>query len=116
MIQNFFTDEITITRYTGSTYNKGRWVKGLSADTTIKASVQPITGNDTLYLPEGRSERDAYTLYTIDEIKGQDEQQTGDILTIRGLKYEVLNVKKWSNTRSDHYEVVCVNIRDEGNR
>ena len=74
----------------------------------LRGSVQPAKGDDLKLLPEGRREEATVSVYTRDDIRN------GDLLTIRGDVYEVLNVQVWDNNILPHRQALAVKMQTEG--
>ena len=56
---------VTLRRYAvGSRGDDGRWTPGATTDTTIQASVQPLTERQLASLPEGERQTDQRRVYT----------------------------------------------------
>lgn len=68
-------EPVTLRRYaSGSRGADGRWVPDATTDTTIRASVQPLTERELASLPEGERESDQRKVYTkSDLVVGRQE-------------------------------------------
>lgn len=112
LIDSFATDTITIKRYSGGQYIKGIWTEGVETTTTAKASVQPVSGNELMLLPEGRRNSESVKIFTTAQLKTQSLQEKCDIIEIRGIDFEIHNVKHWFGTDIEHYECLAVKRED----
>ena len=86
----------------------GRYIPGPQVPILVRGSVQPTKGEDLKLLPEGRREEATVSVYTRDDIRN------GDLLTIRGDVYEVLNVQVWDNNILPHRQALAVKMQTEG--
>ena len=137
LISSFMTDDLVVER---ADADGGQWVDGRfvrSAPTTIqmKASVQPLKGNEALILPEHRRNSEAVKIYTCDRLFPTDEkrQTAADVVSHDGKRYEIHSVQNWTtgktvkneqdqnpddlNTRSTdlpHYKAIAVMIDGGG--
>lgn len=99
----------------GSRDATGAYVPGTTSTTTIKASVQPLTGKDTNSLPEGERHKDWLKLYTRSELRpvNQHTGAAGDRVEVDGITYEVRAVKRY-RTVCPHYRADVVRIQEGG--
>ncbi len=75
--------------------------------TTIQASVQPLTGNELLALPEGMRDAETYKLWSVTQINGIDNYSAqipvgyaganADKILVYNKVYEVYCVKPWQS-------------------
>lgn len=79
---------------------------GSDTETTIKASVQPMSGSDMKLLPENRREEETLKIYTDTEIFSarKGNSTNADIISIDSIDYEVVNVFPWRNGVINHYK------------
>ena len=106
-----FRQPLTVTRDGG----EGEWVNGIwqpGAPTTLTArcSVQPSNQNDMEMLPEGRRDRQAFTLYGRTELKMADDnaETNADRVEIYGDMFEVTHVERWTNGIINHFKSIVV--------
>lgn len=57
----------------GSRGSDGRWVAGASTESTIRMSVQPLSGRELQTLPEGERTADQVKGYTADDVRTLDQ-------------------------------------------
>lgn len=100
LILRFARDIDIIRPETEGSYNTdGLWVPGTFPDVlTIKASVQPITGNTTLKeTPKADRNEERIKIYSFDQPKVRQGAplRQADILDIDGKLYEVVSVENW---------------------
>lgn len=83
------TAQVTHQRVTEGSYVDGYWVEGETIETTIQASVQPLSGLEFQNLPEGiRNEARASVLTEFD-------LKSGDRIIDGEDRYKVLSVDNW---------------------
>lgn len=84
------SETITVNRAVNSYDANGRPQVDSSSSFDTEASVQPLSGNETLQLPEGDREQENLWCYTTVELKADDE-------VIRdGKKFKVREARNWS--------------------
>ena len=82
-------DTLTISRAAAGEYVAGVWVAGEASEVTGRAQITPARGRDLERLPEGR--RSASTIRIITTL----EMRLGDVVTWRGVEWEVDTVQDW---------------------
>jgi len=109
------TGTIEIKRRAGR-WEDGRWVEEVTDTITTDASVQPITGNDLLQLPEARRTRRNLGFFTDIELKTADEHnvKNADVVIHRGISYEIHTVEDWSQMDLPHFYSIGSKIDGEG--
>ena len=70
-----------------------------------EASVQPISGEELMRLPEGYRAENMRELWTTTELKVAGAGQEADKIDIDGKIYQVESVKKWDHD-GVYYQVV----------
>jgi len=98
---------LTVNRY-GYTTNICGIVNTSVIDTfTIRASVQPLNGNDVVNNPALRSNSEAFYLYTSKELLPSIEgSNNSDKVVIYNEEYEVMSCERWQNKIRSHYKVL----------
>jgi hypothetical protein len=109
-------EAVTLRRFAaGSRGTDGRFAPGATTDTTIYASMQPVSGRDLQRLPEGERSRDALKAYT--ETALQTAEAGGLLLSDRivygGRVYEVFQVQPWVGPLP-HYEALVLRLAETG--
>ena len=96
-------------RAAGTRGSDGRWTPGASADSTIKASVQPATGDDLAILPEGLRQKRGKRVYTRTELRvgNLDDSTDADRLVIDGTVYQVQHVERERSVIA-HYKAIAL--------
>lgn len=85
------THDVTITRYTANGFDtQGRALAPSSTSSTVRGSVQPVTGQDLKRLPEGTTISEVIAVYLTGAVG------PGDEFTIDGQRYQVEFVAAWS--------------------
>lgn len=109
----------TVIRRGAGDYDANGFFKKTNPDTSfqIKASIHPVSGSETLLLPENRREKDLKKLITSTELFSVEkgEGTNNDLLIVEGKEYEVFKVKKWDNSIINHYEVYVSKITANDN-
>lgn len=92
-------------------YVNGVWVEGKTIELWINASVQPTTAKQMQALPEGRRNKQSFTL--IASIPLRTAEQNGnqaDLVAINGSDYEVVAVEHWNNGILPHFKIVVSGV------
>lgn len=99
----------------GSRDALGDFVAGTTSTSSIKASVQPLTGKDADSLPEGERHKDWLKLYTRTELRpvSQHAGSAGDRVEVDGITYEVRTVKRYRAV-CPHYRADVVRTQEGG--
>jgi hypothetical protein len=94
-------------------YINGHWVEGKTQTLNIMATVEPLSGNDLLLLPEGERTKEAIRIYTDSELKTVDEfaKRKADVVNYFGKCFEVQVVKRWTQL-IPHFACIAVNKTD----
>jgi len=101
----------------GSRGADGRFVPGAATDTTLQASVQPMSGRDIERLPEGLRSRASLKLFAETELRLAEASGVYpcDRIVYDGEVYEVGAAQKWGATSPiPHYEAVLLRIGETG--
>lgn len=113
----YFRSPVTLRRPAPGSYVNGRWVEGATTDSTITASIQPLTGEDMEELPEARRESEGYNMYTSTQVRTVQEagsNQNADRIVFNGKEYEVHQVRPWQNNTNftivNHYRYFILRI------
>jgi hypothetical protein len=88
---------LAVKRAVAGAYVNGRYVASAPAGLTVLASVQPLTGDDLLVLPEGERTTGAIEIFSVVELLPTQEalNKLGDLVTYLGKDYRVRNVQNW---------------------
>ena len=90
-------------KVTDGTWQYGQYVETVDWTTdTILASVQPMTGNDLLSLPEGRRESEGVKMYT--DIK----TDIGSYIVWNSKEYEIKSEAYHGSNVINHYKYMAV--------
>ena len=104
--------ELTVTSASAGHYERGEYVDGVTTQRTIKASLQPIRGKELQQRFENENVKQAYTLYTNDDLE-TDNIETGtvaDLVKIGNNDFKVYSVEDWQNTIINHKKVTVVRL------
>ena len=82
------------------------------------ASVQPLKGEEVMLVPEGRRDRESYTMFTSTQILGITTQNPDQITVLKGpytgIVFECIEVQPWQNnsnfTITNHYKYICLRL------
>lgn len=98
----------TIKRLTAGSYVNGVWIPGTESTFIIMASVQPVTGEDQLTLPEGRRLSDFVKAYSDIELRvlGEIVGLQPDRLAWRGYDYECIQMDVRQMDVISHYKYI----------
>lgn len=109
MKSSFRTYDVDGVRYDAGTENKGRYVPGATNPIEFSASVQPLTGNEKLTLPEGIREKETYRIYTDFELHTSNEKdkKKADRVTLFGKTFEIVRCDIWQNKVIPHYKAIA---------
>lgn len=95
-----FDKDVTRRRWAAGSYDAdGRYVEPSYADTTIRASVQPLVGDELLRLPEGQRQKRAIKFYTISDIRTVDDatKTKADQIIDSSVTFEVYTAEDWTD-------------------
>lgn len=110
----------TFRRFAPGRYVNGEWVNGVEVIPqddqgnevafSMVASIQRLTAQEMLALPEGERSSERITIYTETKLEKGDEatKTKGDIVLYNGREYEVRKVENWMETPQPHYTAVAV--------
>ncbi len=81
------------------------------------ASIQPV-GKDVALVPEGRRDKESFTMYTSTQILGLTTQNPDQVTILKqpftGLVFEVININEWQNNSTfniiNHYKYVALRL------
>ncbi len=117
LVQEFATERLTISRFAPGKWRRGRFNRGKERSFIIDASVQQLSANEIVQLPEHRRNKETIKVYTCDRLFPTDEKSThpSDIITHDGKNYEIHKVSNWNiGTDLPHYKAIGVMIDGEG--
>ena len=85
-----FMRPVTLRRYSSGSYVDGVWLDGVSTDTTVMASVQPLAPNDLRLLPEGDRGKRAWKIFSNFLLSmGDDNGIKSDEMIIDGISFRI---------------------------
>ena len=106
-----FRRAFTVKRTAPGSYPNGVYVEGAESTITIQASVQPVTGQDMVSVPEGRRASDVVKVYTDSDLFAQGDAGSGqspDRIVYLGKDYEVFTKDVNQNGVINHYKYYAV--------
>ena len=106
---------LTIRRTEGGEYVDGIWQPGTESEFTARYSVQPTSPDDMEMLPEGRRDRQAYTLFGDKPLRKATDEGNADRVLIYGEWYEVSAHQPWRNGLIPHERIVATKLEEQPN-
>lgn len=109
-----FGRTITVeTRSAGSYGADGYWNPGEATTREIVASVQPMTYDEMMQLPENYRSKEGIKIYSVEKLKlsRQANNENADVVIIDGRRFEVLRVIDYHQHQSlsiRFYRMECV--------
>ena len=104
---------LTIRRTEGGEYVDGIWQPGTESEFTARYSVQPTSPDDMEMLPEGRRDRQAYTLFGDKPLRMATDEGNADLVLIYGEWYEVHARQAWRNGLVPHERMVATRLEEQ---
>ena len=107
-MSTLFPRTISILRRVGSRVN-GRWTTSEETSMNVTGSVQPVSGKDTQFLPEGRRDVGTVKVYCNERLNVSVEgsENSGDVVIWRGKKWEVFQELDFANDIINHYKYLA---------
>lgn len=111
MISNtLFRKSYSAIRIANGSYVNGLWVSGAETDSTITASIQPLSAKEVESENVGRDQKGAVKVYTNDILNISQYNDTtktqGDIVIYDGDKYELLKKYRYDSDLITHYKYI----------
>lgn len=106
-----FRSSFTLKRKSAAdTYVNGKFVAATTTSTTIQASVQPLSGQEMLLLPEARRTSQAVRIYTDTQLRVANTiaGYNADIVTAFGSDFEIISCEPWQSNVINHYSAIGV--------
>lgn len=107
-----FGETVTLIRETAGHFENGRWVEGTESEIEITASIQPISGNELVNLPELQRTSETLKCYTT-EILLTADPTTGvaaDEIHYRGKRWQVQSVEPWGVPGFSHSKAIIMRV------
>ena len=107
-----FRTTVTVTRATVGSYVDHKWVAGSTSTFDIEASVQPVTGEDLLNLPEAQRVREPVEVICSEILQSMDEENKipADKITANGSTYEIQKNSSFEMGQLDHGEYIALRV------
>lgn len=97
--------DVSLTRATAGGYNEdGEWVPGASTTATIRAAIQPASGNQLMDVPEGMRTEARWLLWSRSEVRENDTVTSG------GVSYRVMYL--WPRAEGGFYRAAIGRLPD----
>lgn len=106
-MSTLFPHVISVLKKVGQRVN-GRWVETETAS-NVTGSVQPVSGKDTQFLPEGRRDSGVVKVYCNEKLNVslQGSETPGDVVIWRGKKWEVFQELDYANGLINHFKYLA---------
>lgn len=93
-----FSHPLTVIREKTGFYVEGRYQETPPEEVAIKASVQPVSGQDRMMLPEGIRSKEIVKIYTTYLLKTASAEGSikADVVIYNGCRYDVTMVQDWT--------------------
>lgn len=101
----------TVMRQTAGAYYRGEWANGVETVVTVYGSVQPVSGQELMVLPEGRRTRDTVKIYTDTELNTSENNQQADKILWRGHLYEVAMKAPYQSGVINHFKYYATKLQ-----
>lgn len=107
-------------RFAQGRYVDGEWVdgdevvptdeNGAETSFTMVASIQPMTAQETMAMPEGQRTSEWINIYTATKLERtqESEKTKGDVVIYNEREYEVMKVFDFMTSRIPHYKAQAV--------
>jgi len=98
-------------------YVDGEFQAPATSTFDIEISVQPLSGDELLQLPEADRNREYMKGYTATALQIADEKNgnRGDRIAYKGKVFEVQRSARWMITDLNHYKVYIAEVNEETN-
>lgn len=112
LIESMSAQNVTLIRGSAGSIVNGLYIPGSTTTSTIRAGVQPAVGEDLISLPEGQRERESYKIYSVSQMKTNDETAgiKADVLAFYGAEYEVQQVQRHYGLGLDHWKAIVTRV------
>jgi len=117
LVKSFATERLTVSRFAEGKWIEGSYQRGEESCFDIDASVQPMTPNEIVQVPEHRRNSESVKIYTCDRLFQADESKgtASDIVKHDGKHYEIHKVSNWQiGTDLPHYKCIGIMLDGEG--
>lgn len=106
-----YAEDVTLTRYAAGSWVSGNYVEGAGTDSTIRMSVQPLSGKDLLNLPEAQRTRRWMKGYTATAMMvcSESSKQRADRVAYDDTVFEVQTVERWRGDLN-HFKVLMAEV------
>lgn len=109
---------VTIFTVTGGASQPTVTISNSPTIISATASVQPLEGKDVQLIPEGRRDRESYTMFTSTQILGITTQNPDQVTVLKGpftgLVFEVISIEDWQNNSNftivNHYKYIAMRL------
>jgi hypothetical protein len=106
-----FRKPYNVKRTVAGSYVSGVFVEGSETTLTIQASIQPVSGQDMVSVPEGRRSSDMVKVYTDTDLFSQGDAGSGqspDRVVWRSKEYEIYTKDVNQSDVINHYKYYAI--------
>lgn len=106
-------DTYTVSRPSAGTRTDGVYTPGTPSSVSVTMAVEPMTGRQAQYLPEGIRSRQLVRCYATTELKGPDRSTAtmGDRFTYLGEVYEVVDLED-RERHGGYWKAIAAKVED----
>lgn len=113
-----FLSSITVFSVTGGASQATATVANSPTVINATASVQPVTGDEVMLIPEARRDRENYSFFTSTQILGVTTQNPDQVTVLKapftGIVFEVIQIFDWQNNDTfipvNHYKYIALRL------
>lgn len=113
-----FLSNITVFTVTGGASQPALTIANSPQIISATASVQPVTGDEVMLIPEARRDRENYSFFTSTQILGVTTQNPDQVTVLKapfaGIVFEVIQIWDWQNnstfTNVNHYKYIALRL------
>lgn len=113
-IASFSTGTYSVSRTAAGSYVDGFYVDGGVSSFNIDASIQPVTGRETLAVPEGYRAEETRVVYTTTELRALTPTSIGDVITYKSEPWEVIKSEQWPDLAGSEFTRAYIARRPPG--
>lgn len=110
-MSSFRKPVILLRKQPGGFNNYGEWIEGEAEETSIKASIQPLSLKEMETLPEGQRSSNLVKVYTDTEVHPAVQGgKSADIIIWRDKQWEVLSCAAYQMGVIPHYKAIAAEV------
>jgi len=113
-----FISSITVFTVTGGASQASVTITNSPQIINATASVQPVTGDEVMLIPEARRDKENYSFFTSTQIFGVTTQNPDQVTVLKspftGLVFEAIQIFDWQNNNTfipvNHYKYIALRL------